>query len=243
MPAQARLRAAEPRAGLGGHRLLLPGFSRPRTPQGPRLPGQPPRRRGMQKCAPLARADWTLPWAGRCPWRSLAVRLAVLVIPPLIGCGGSAVNGSTEGGSSQLTVSSPDSQGRHSRTSSPATAPADAPTCSGAAATRTRELAIEMLDPTRRVAASPTGWSTGSRPRLQPGGCADGAAEGVNDFGRPGYGGPRPPRGAAHHCHFVALALDTRLGLAAGAKEVRAGVTHHRSRARQRELVATYQRA
>ncbi len=181
--------------------------------------------------------------AGRCPWRSLAVRLAVLVIPPLIGCGGSAVNGSTEGGSSQLTVSSPDSQGRHSRTSSPATAPAGAPTCSGAAATRTRELAIEMLDPTRRVAASPTGWSTGSRPRLQPGGCADGAAEGVNDFGRPGYGGPRPPRGAAHHCHFVALALDTRLGLAAGAKEVRAGVTHHRSRARQGELVATYQRA
>jgi len=44
-----------------------------------------------------------------------------------------------------------------------------------------------------------------------------GAADGVNDFGRRGYGGPCPPRGAAHHYHFVVLALDTRLGLAAGA--------------------------
>jgi len=38
------------------------------------------------------------------------------------------------------------------------------------------------------------------------------AAEGVNDFGRRGYGGPCLPRGAAHHYHFVVLALDTRLG-------------------------------
>jgi len=44
-----------------------------------------------------------------------------------------------------------------------------------------------------------------------------GAAEGVNDFGRRGYGGPCPPRGAAHHYHFVVLALDTWLGLAPGA--------------------------
>jgi phosphatidylethanolamine-binding protein (PEBP) family uncharacterized protein len=32
-----------------------------------------------------------------------------------------------------------------------------------------------------------------------------GAGEGVNDFGRRAYGGPCPPRGAAHHYHFVAL--------------------------------------
>lgn len=44
------------------------------------------------------------------------------------------------------------------------------------------------------------------------------AAEGVNNFGRRGYGGPCPPRGAAHHYHFVVLALDARLGLAAGAR-------------------------
>ena len=45
-----------------------------------------------------------------------------------------------------------------------------------------------------------------------------GAVEGVNDFGRRGYRGPCPPHGAAHHYHFVVLALDTRLGLAAGAR-------------------------
>jgi Phosphatidylethanolamine-binding protein len=45
-----------------------------------------------------------------------------------------------------------------------------------------------------------------------------GAVEGVNDFGRRGYRDPCPPHGAAHHYHFVVLALDTRLGLAAGAR-------------------------
>src|SRR5262249_62068796 len=48
-------------------------------------------------------------------------------------------------------------------------------------------------------------------------GARAGAAEGVNGFGGRGYGGPCPPRGAAHHYHFVVLALGTRLGLAAGA--------------------------
>ena len=70
-----------------------------------------------------------------------------------------------------------------------------------------------------------------------------GAAEGVNDFGRRGYGGPCPPRGTAHHYHFVVLALDTRLGLAAGATrsdlESRAS-GHVLGRG---ELVATYQRS
>lgn len=70
-----------------------------------------------------------------------------------------------------------------------------------------------------------------------------GAAEGVNDFGRSGYGGPCPPRGAAHHYHFVVLALDTRLDLPAGARrpdlDARIG-GHVLGRG---ELVATYRRA
>lgn len=69
-----------------------------------------------------------------------------------------------------------------------------------------------------------------------------GAAEGVNDFGRRGYGGPCPPRGAAHHYHLVVLALDTQLGLAAGARR-----SDLESRMRghvlgRGELVATCQR-
>ena len=70
-----------------------------------------------------------------------------------------------------------------------------------------------------------------------------GPAEGVNDFGRRGYGGPCPPRGAAHHYHLVVLALDTPLGLAAGAarSELEACTSGHVLA--RGELVATYQRA
>ena len=68
------------------------------------------------------------------------------------------------------------------------------------------------------------------------------AAEGVNDFGRRGYGGPCPPRGAAHHYHFVVLALDTRLGLAAGTTrpDLESRIRGHVLG--RGELVATYQR-
>ena len=41
---------------------------------------------------------------------------------------------------------------------------------------------------------------------------------GANDFGRPGYGGPCPPRGSAHRYYFRLYALDTdTLGLHSGA--------------------------
>jgi hypothetical protein len=45
----------------------------------------------------------------------------------------------------------------------------------------------------------------------------DGARQGTNDFKRAGYGGPCPPRGAPHRYFFRLYALDTTLGLAAGA--------------------------
>jgi Raf kinase inhibitor-like YbhB/YbcL family protein len=39
-----------------------------------------------------------------------------------------------------------------------------------------------------------------------------GFRQAVNDFGKPGYGGPCPPRGAAHHAyHFRLSALDDRI--------------------------------
>jgi len=70
-----------------------------------------------------------------------------------------------------------------------------------------------------------------------------GAAEGVNDVGRRGYGGPCPPRGAAHHCHFVVLALDTRLGLAAGATRPDLDSRTTGQVRGRGERAATYQRA
>lgn len=36
---------------------------------------------------------------------------------------------------------------------------------------------------------------------------------GVNDFGKVGYGGPCPPRGAAHRYFFTLYALDSELTL------------------------------
>lgn len=44
-----------------------------------------------------------------------------------------------------------------------------------------------------------------------------GAKQGRNDFGRIGYGGPAPPRGADHHYHFRLYALDAPMNLPPGA--------------------------
>ena len=41
-------------------------------------------------------------------------------------------------------------------------------------------------------------------------GAKEGLKQAINDFGRPGYGGPCPPRGhGPHHYHFRLLALST----------------------------------
>lgn len=44
-----------------------------------------------------------------------------------------------------------------------------------------------------------------------------GGRQGVNDFGRIGYGGPCPPPGKPHRYYFKLYALDGKLGLEAGA--------------------------
>lgn len=43
------------------------------------------------------------------------------------------------------------------------------------------------------------------------------AAQGENDFGRIGWGGPCPPPGKPHRYVFTLYALDARLGLESGA--------------------------
>lgn len=45
----------------------------------------------------------------------------------------------------------------------------------------------------------------------------DGSRQGMNDFGKIGYGGPCPPRGTVHRYFFKLYALDAKLGLKAGA--------------------------
>ncbi len=66
----------------------------------------------------------------------------------------------------------------------------------------------------------------------------------TNDFGKPGYGGPCPPKGhGPHHYHFKLFALNVdRLGLSSGAKvaDVENAATRHAIA--QGELIGTYER-
>ncbi len=155
------------------------------------------------------------------------------------------MNGPSQRDSLPLTVSSPDLPGgRFPREF----------TCDGAnrlprlqwstPPPGTQELAIEMLDPDA-PGGTFTHWLVyGLPPGISslPAVPAN-AAEGVNDYGRRGYGGPCPPRGAAHHYQFVVVALDTRLDLAAGAtkSELESRISGHVLG--RGELVATYRRA
>ena len=48
---------------------------------------------------------------------------------------------------------------------------------------------------------------------------SNGARQGLNDFGKIGYGGPCPPPGKPHRYFFEFYALDSRLDLKAGANK------------------------
>jgi Raf kinase inhibitor-like YbhB/YbcL family protein len=67
----------------------------------------------------------------------------------------------------------------------------------------------------------------------------------TNDFGKPGYGGPCPPKGhGPHHYHFKLFALDTdRLGVAPNAKIVDVENAARQHAIAEGELVGTYERA
>jgi Raf kinase inhibitor-like YbhB/YbcL family protein len=65
-----------------------------------------------------------------------------------------------------------------------------------------------------------------------------------NDFGKPGYGGPCPPKGhGPHHYHFKLFALDTdKLGLSTDAKIVDVENAAQQHSIAQGELIGTYER-
>jgi hypothetical protein len=65
-----------------------------------------------------------------------------------------------------------------------------------------------------------------------------------NDFGKPGYGGPCPPKGhGPHHYHFKLFALDVdKLDVGASAKVVDVENAAQEHAIAQGELVGTYER-
>ena len=66
--------------------------------------------------------------------------------------------------------------------------------------------------------------------------------QGMNDFGRVGYGGPCPPRGSRHRYFFKLYALDAEIPLSpkAGKRDLEAAIKGHVLA--QAELIGTYQR-
>ena len=87
--------------------------------------------------------------------------------------------------------------------------------------TGTKALALTVDDPD-----APTGnwvhWVVYNLPSTTQGLSAnvpkeptlpDGALQGLNDFGRVGYGGPCPPPGTPHHYLFTLYALDGQISL------------------------------
>ena len=70
----------------------------------------------------------------------------------------------------------------------------------------------------------------------------DGSVQGMNDFGRVGYGGPCPPAGAAHRYVFTLYALDAPSTLAPRATkaQLEEHITHHLLG--QTQLIGRYQR-
>src|SRR5260221_3542145 len=65
-----------------------------------------------------------------------------------------------------------------------------------------------------------------------------------NDFGKPGYGGPCPPKGhGAHHYHFKLFAIDVdRLNLGPNSKVADVENEANKHSIARGELIGTYQR-
>ncbi len=71
---------------------------------------------------------------------------------------------------------------------------------------------------------------------------ASDAHQGLNDFGRIGYGGPCPPSGPAHRYFFKLYALDTETGLKPGASKTQLLDTIRGHVLGQAELMGRYGR-
>lgn len=66
--------------------------------------------------------------------------------------------------------------------------------------------------------------------------------QGNNDFRKPGYGGPCPPRGKPHRYFFKLYALDTSLALGAGASKADLEKAMRGHILAQGQLMGTYSR-
>jgi Raf kinase inhibitor-like YbhB/YbcL family protein len=68
------------------------------------------------------------------------------------------------------------------------------------------------------------------------------AVQGMNDFGKVGYGGPCPPPGPKHHYHFTLYALNAKLALQPSAARAQLEQAMRGHILAQAELVGTFGR-
>jgi hypothetical protein len=73
-------------------------------------------------------------------------------------------------------------------------------------------------------------------------GKSGGGIEGINDFRKPGYGGPCPPKGSNHRYFVKLYALDTRLDVEAGATKSQVESAMRGHILAQGQLMGTYGR-
>lgn len=70
----------------------------------------------------------------------------------------------------------------------------------------------------------------------------NGAMHGLNDFGRPGYGGPAPPSGKVHRYRFRVYALDAVMVLKPRARRAQLDAAMEGHILAKGELIGTYRR-
>jgi len=70
----------------------------------------------------------------------------------------------------------------------------------------------------------------------------DGSIQGINSWGKPGYGGPCPPPGKPHRYFFKVYALDAQLDLSVSSDKAALEAAMEGHVLAQAELMGTYQR-
>lgn len=118
-----------------------------------------------------------------------------------------------------------------------------------AALAGTKSFALEMDDPDAPIDFTHwIAWNIAPDVRKLAEGASrqdampQGSAEGRNDFGRSGYGGPCPPPGSPHHYMLRVYALDQVLDLPPGATAKQLGAAMVRHIVGQGTIVGIYQR-
>jgi hypothetical protein len=113
----------------------------------------------------------------------------------------------------------------------------------------TKSLAIVMDDPDAPIDFThwlvyniPSGVRELAEGASTQGAMPQGSAEGRNNFGRLGYGGPCPPPGNPHHYVFRVYALDLLLHLPPGASKKQLDAAMQLHIVSQGQIVGIYRR-